>query len=84
MWLKALQHWTWKDVRRQLLGPHGSWLPITADGIELINLSRTPAAVQVGRLTSGGVRCNLLATLGQFVPYVEKFFNTAITGKVPP
>jgi RNA-directed DNA polymerase len=43
MWLKTLHRWTWKDVRRHLLGPHGSWLPITADGIELINLSRTPA-----------------------------------------
>lgn len=42
-WLKTLHRWTWKDVRRQFLGPHGSWLPITADGIELINLVRTPA-----------------------------------------
>jgi RNA-directed DNA polymerase len=43
MWLKTLHRWSWKDVRAQFRGPHGSWLPITADGIELINLARTPA-----------------------------------------
>ena len=43
MWLKTMHHWTWKDIRKRLLGPHGPWLPITADGTELINLSRTPA-----------------------------------------
>jgi RNA-directed DNA polymerase len=43
MWLKAMHHWTWKDIRKRLLGPHGSWLPITADDIVLINLSRIPA-----------------------------------------
>jgi RNA-directed DNA polymerase len=43
MWLKTMHRWSWKDVRKWLLGPHGSWLPITADGIELINLARTPA-----------------------------------------
>jgi len=42
-WLMTMHHWTWKDIRRRLLGPHGSWLPITAEGIELINLSRSPA-----------------------------------------
>jgi RNA-directed DNA polymerase len=43
MWLKTMHRWSWTDVRTWLLGPHGSWLPITADGIELINLARTPA-----------------------------------------
>lgn len=42
-WFMTLHHWTWKDVRRWLLGPHGIWLPITADGIELVNPARTPA-----------------------------------------
>jgi RNA-directed DNA polymerase len=43
MWLKTMHRWSWKDVRTWLLGPHGSWLPITADGIEPINLARNPA-----------------------------------------
>ena len=43
MWLKTMHHWTWKDIRKRLIGPHGVWLPITADGTELINLSRAPA-----------------------------------------
>lgn len=43
VWLMTLHHWTWKDIRKRLLGPHGAWSPITADGIELISLSRTPA-----------------------------------------
>ena len=43
VWLKTMHRWTWSDVRKRLLGPHGSWLPIAADGVELINLSRTPA-----------------------------------------
>ncbi|MFD4949602.1 group II intron maturase-specific domain-containing protein [Streptomyces sp. NPDC058409] len=40
-WLKTMHRWSWKDVRNGVLGPHGSWLPITADGVELINLART-------------------------------------------
>jgi RNA-directed DNA polymerase len=43
VWLKTLHRWSWKDIRKRLLGPHGSWLPIAADGVELINLARTPA-----------------------------------------
>ncbi|WP_371812697.1 hypothetical protein [Saccharopolyspora sp. ASAGF58] len=42
MWLKTMHRWSWKDIRKRLLGPHGAWLPITADDTELINLSRTP------------------------------------------
>jgi RNA-directed DNA polymerase len=42
-WLMTLHHWRWKDVRRRLLGPHGTWLPIAVDGIELTNPARTPA-----------------------------------------
>lgn len=40
--LMTMHHWTWKDVRQRLRGPHWSWSTVTADGIELINLSRTP------------------------------------------
>jgi len=43
MWLKTMHRWSWKDVRNRHLGPHGSWLPVNADGTELINLARTPA-----------------------------------------
>jgi RNA-directed DNA polymerase len=42
-WVMTLRHWKWKDVRRWLLGPNGTWLPIHADDIELINLGSTPA-----------------------------------------
>jgi len=42
MWVKTMHRWMWKDVRRWLLGPHGTWQPIHADGIELINLGQTP------------------------------------------
>ncbi len=43
MWFKTLHRWSWKDIRKRRLGPHGSWLPITVDGVELINPARTPA-----------------------------------------
>jgi RNA-directed DNA polymerase len=43
MWLKTMHRWSWKDIRNRHLGPHGSWLPVNADGTELINLARTPA-----------------------------------------
>ena len=46
VWLKTRHRWTWKDVRRRLLGPNGTWKPITADGIELTNLARTPAVTR--------------------------------------
>jgi hypothetical protein len=34
--------WSWKDVRRWLVTPSGSWRPITADGIELFNIASVP------------------------------------------
>jgi RNA-directed DNA polymerase len=43
MWFKTLHRWSWKDIRQRLLGPNGSWLPITVDGVEMINPARTPA-----------------------------------------
>jgi RNA-directed DNA polymerase len=46
VWIKTLHRWTWKDVRRWLTGPNGTWLPINADGIELINLARKPAVTR--------------------------------------
>ncbi|WP_160167388.1 group II intron maturase-specific domain-containing protein [Nocardiopsis valliformis] len=46
MWLKTMHRCSWKDVRSWLLGPHGSWLPVSADGIELINLARTPVIIR--------------------------------------
>jgi RNA-directed DNA polymerase len=43
MWLKTLHRWSWKDIRKWLLGPNGSWLPIAVGGVELVNPARTPA-----------------------------------------
>jgi len=37
-WLKTRHRWNWKDVRRWLLGPNGTWQPITIDGITLFDL----------------------------------------------
>lgn len=34
--------WSWKDVRRWLVTPSGSWRPIAADGIELFNIATVP------------------------------------------
>jgi RNA-directed DNA polymerase len=45
-WLMTQRRWTWKDVRRWLQGPNGSWLPIYADGVELINLASRPAVTR--------------------------------------
>lgn len=41
-WLKALHRWSWKDVRRWLARPDGSWRPISADGITLFDLGKVP------------------------------------------
>ncbi len=41
-WLKTLHHWSWKDVRRWLARPDGSWRPITVDGIILFDLGGVP------------------------------------------
>ena len=39
-WLKALHHWSWKDVRRRLARPDGSWRPISVDGTTLFDLGK--------------------------------------------
>jgi RNA-directed DNA polymerase len=41
-WLKTLHRWNWKDVRRWLARPDGSWRAITGDGIELFDLGKVP------------------------------------------
>lgn len=43
--MRARHRWTWKDVRRWLTTPTGTWRAITADGIELFN----PASVTITR-----------------------------------
>ncbi|WP_406036374.1 hypothetical protein OG799_17980 [Micromonospora sp. NBC_00898] len=40
MGLKTLHRWSWKDVRRWLARPDGTWRPITADGITLFDLGK--------------------------------------------
>ncbi|MFF3439129.1 group II intron reverse transcriptase/maturase [Streptosporangium sp. NPDC002721] len=40
--LMVRHRWRWKDVRRWLIAPGGSWRPITAAGIELFNIASTP------------------------------------------
>jgi RNA-directed DNA polymerase len=40
--LQTRHRWRWKDVRRQLTGPTGRWLPITAGEIELRPTAATP------------------------------------------
>lgn len=39
-WLKALHHWSWTDVRRQLARPDGSWRPISVDGTTLFDIGK--------------------------------------------
>ncbi len=41
-WLRTLHRWRWKDVRRAFTTPQGRWMPITADGIELLDLQTVP------------------------------------------
>jgi RNA-directed DNA polymerase len=41
-WLRTLHRWRWKDVRRAFTTPDGRWKPVTADGIELLNLNAVP------------------------------------------
>ncbi|WP_405779217.1 group II intron reverse transcriptase/maturase [Streptomyces sp. NBC_01378] len=40
--LRTRHHWSWSDVRRRLTTLTGRWLPISADGIELRNISAIP------------------------------------------
>lgn len=39
---RTRHRWTWKDVRRWLTTPTGTWKPINADGINLHNPASTP------------------------------------------
>jgi RNA-directed DNA polymerase len=39
-WLKTLHRWSWKDVRRWLARPDGTWRPIAADGITVFDLGK--------------------------------------------
>ncbi len=41
-WLRTLHRWGWNDVRRAFTTPQGRWKPVTADGIELLNLNTVP------------------------------------------
>jgi RNA-directed DNA polymerase len=41
-WLKTLHRWSWKDVRRWLVRPDGSWRPIAVDGTVLFDLGDVP------------------------------------------
>jgi RNA-directed DNA polymerase len=41
-WQRTLHRWRWKDVRRWLVGPHGHWRAIHADGITLFNPNTIP------------------------------------------
>jgi RNA-directed DNA polymerase len=41
-WLQALHRWTWKDVRRHLISPTGTWGSITVDGVTLFDLGKVP------------------------------------------
>jgi RNA-directed DNA polymerase len=41
-WLKTLHHWSWKDIRRWLARPDGSWKPIAVGGIALLDLGDIP------------------------------------------
>ena len=43
-WLRTLHRWKWKDVRRAFTTPQGRWKPITADGIELLDLQTVPVS----------------------------------------
>jgi RNA-directed DNA polymerase len=40
--LMERHHWRWKDVRRWLVTPTGSWRPISAGGTELRPIAATP------------------------------------------
>ncbi|WP_329449327.1 group II intron reverse transcriptase/maturase (plasmid) [Streptomyces sp. NBC_01426] len=50
--MRHRHRWAWKDVRRWLTGPTGTWKPIAADGIEMFN----PAAVIIIRYRYRGER----------------------------
>ncbi|KFG01301.1 DNA polymerase [Streptomyces scabiei] len=41
-WMQTLHRWRWKDVRRWLKAPNGSWKPISVDGVELFDMAAVP------------------------------------------
>ena len=41
-WLRTLHRWGWKEFRRRFTTPHGSWKPLSVDGIELFDLAGVP------------------------------------------
>ncbi|MFF4764621.1 group II intron maturase-specific domain-containing protein [Streptomyces sp. NPDC001292] len=41
-WMQTLHRWRWKDVRRWLRTPDGSWKPISVDGAELFDMAAVP------------------------------------------
>lgn len=41
-WMQTLHRWRWKDVRRWLKAPNGSWRPISVDGVELFDMAAVP------------------------------------------
>lgn len=45
-WMRQLHRWIWKDICRWLRRPDGTWRPPAVDGIELVNLARTPAVTR--------------------------------------
>jgi len=51
-WLRKRHRWRWKVFRRKFTTPTGRWLPIAADGIEVLN----PAAVTVTRYRYRGTK----------------------------
>ncbi|MFH8739013.1 group II intron reverse transcriptase/maturase [Streptomyces sp. NPDC017964] len=51
-WMMRLHRWRWKDVRRWLRQPDGSWRQPHADGIELFNIAK----VTVSRYRRRGSR----------------------------
>ncbi len=43
-WWLHMYRWSWTDLRRHLIGPHGRWQMPSAGGVELFNLGRVPTA----------------------------------------
>jgi RNA-directed DNA polymerase len=41
-WLRTLHRWTWTDFRRRFTTPTGRWKPLSADGVELFDLTAVP------------------------------------------
>jgi RNA-directed DNA polymerase len=41
-WLRTRHHWSGRALRRRFLTAHGRWKPLSADGIELFDLSAVP------------------------------------------